>query len=68
MATGAGGVIIYGIAEAVLPDGARTADRLSPLTDGTLPDRLQDVLDSRGQPAPGRSSCMRSVWLMAASC
>ena len=50
MATGAGGVIVYGIAEAVLPDGARTADRLSPLTDGTLPDRLQDVLDSRGQP------------------
>jgi hypothetical protein len=50
MATGAGGVIIYGIAEAVLPDGARTADRLSPLSDGTLPDRLQDVLDSRGQP------------------
>jgi Putative DNA-binding domain len=50
MATGGGGVIIYGIAEAVLADGARTADRLAPLRDGTLRDRLQDVLDSRGQP------------------
>ena len=50
MATGGGGVIIYGIAEAVLPDGARAAGRLNPVNDGTLQDRLQDVLDSRGQP------------------
>lgn len=50
MATGGGGVIIYGIAEAVLPDGARAAALLNPLSDGTLPDRLQHVLDSRGQP------------------
>jgi hypothetical protein len=50
MATGGGGVIIYGIEEAELPDGAKAADRLRPLRDGALRDRLQSVLDSRGQP------------------
>ena len=50
MATGGGGVVIYGIAESVMSDGASAAERMTPLTDGALRDRLQDVLDSRGQP------------------
>lgn len=50
MATGAGGVIIYGIDEVELADGTKAAGALRPLTDGGLPDRLQNVLDDRGQP------------------
>lgn len=50
MVAGGGGVIIYGIAETMLPDGARAAGSLSPLTDGTLHSRLENLLDDRGQP------------------
>jgi hypothetical protein len=50
MATGGGGVIVYGIEETTLPDGGTAAGTLTPLTDGTLSDRLQRVLDDRGQP------------------
>jgi hypothetical protein len=50
MATGGGGVIIFGIEEVELPDGAKAAGQLRPLTDGTLRDRLEMLLDDRGQP------------------
>ena len=38
------------VAEAQTVDGGVAASELRPLTDGTLPDRLRDVLDARGQP------------------
>ncbi len=50
MADGGGGVIVYGIAEAALPDGGSAASVLHPLRDGSLYDRLNDVLDNRGDP------------------
>jgi hypothetical protein len=50
MATGGGGVIVYGIAEVELADGAKAAGRLDAFRDGTLRDRLERVLDARGQP------------------
>lgn len=50
MAAGGGGHIIYGIAEVDLPDGGRAAGELQPLADGSLYERLEAVLDSRGQP------------------
>ncbi|MGO9490377.1 MAG: hypothetical protein ACLQBB_15300 [Solirubrobacteraceae bacterium] len=50
MAFGGGGVIVYGVSEIELPDGRRGAGRLSALTDGSLYERLRDVLDARGEP------------------
>jgi hypothetical protein len=50
MAYGGGGVIVYGVSEVHLPDGGRGAGHLTPLTDGSLYERLRDVLDSRGYP------------------
>lgn len=50
MAAGGGGFIIYGVAEVTLPDGAKAAGELAPLEDGTLHDRLEALLDDRGQP------------------
>jgi hypothetical protein len=50
MACGGGGVIVYGISEIDLPDGGRGAGHLTHLTDGSLYERLRDVLDSRGHP------------------
>jgi hypothetical protein len=51
MANGGGGYIIYGIAEAELDDGSTAADELTPIEDGALYDRLNNVLDSRGEPS-----------------
>jgi hypothetical protein len=50
MANAGGGHIIYGIAEAALADGATAAAQLTPLADGSLYERLNNVLDSRGDP------------------
>jgi hypothetical protein len=50
MANAGGGYIIYGIAEAELDDGATAASHLTPLMDGSLYERLNNVLDSRGEP------------------
>lgn len=50
MANSGGGHIIYGIAEAALEDGSQAASHLTPLQDGTLYERLNNVLDSRGEP------------------
>lgn len=50
MAAGGGGIMIYGVDEVELPDGTTAAGEIRPLTDGTLYDRLEQVLDSRGQP------------------
>jgi hypothetical protein len=50
MAYGGGGVIIYGISEVELADGGFAAGSLTPLADGSLFERLREVLDTRGQP------------------
>jgi hypothetical protein len=50
MASGGGGVIVFGVNEVQLGDGGVGAGNLSPLMDGSLYERLRDVLDSRGQP------------------
>lgn len=50
MATGGGGHILYGVEEVQLQDGGRAAGALRPLTDGSLYERLEGLLDSRGQP------------------
>jgi hypothetical protein len=50
MANAGGGVIVYGIEEATLPDGGSGASRLRPLLDGSLYERLNSLLDDRGQP------------------
>jgi hypothetical protein len=50
MAASGGGYILYGIAEAELSDGTRAASHLTPITDGSLHERLNNVLDSRGNP------------------
>jgi hypothetical protein len=50
MAYGRGGVIVYGVAEVKLADGGFGAGNLSPLADGSLVERLREVLDTRGQP------------------
>jgi hypothetical protein len=50
LAAGGGGVIVYGVDEVALDDGTTAAGTLNPLADGTLYDRLEQVLDSRGQP------------------
>lgn len=50
MANGRGGVIIYGIEEAALPDGGTAASALRPITDGSLYERLNSLLDARGEP------------------
>jgi hypothetical protein len=50
MAGAGGGHIIYGIAEAELADGTTAASELTPLADGSLYERLNNVLDSRGEP------------------
>jgi len=50
MAAGGGGHIIYGIEEDDLPDGGRAASATTPLTDGTLYERLEAILDGRGTP------------------
>jgi Putative DNA-binding domain len=50
MANSGGGYIIYGIAEAAQPDGTTGASELMPLADGSLYERLNNVLDSRGEP------------------
>lgn len=50
MANGSGGVIIYGIDEVTLDDGTVGAGSLCPLQDGSLYERLNSLLDDRGQP------------------
>lgn len=50
MAMGGGGHILYGIEEATLPDGGEAASALRPLLDGGLYERLEAMLDARGQP------------------
>ena len=50
MSNGGGGVIVYGIEEAPLPDGGSAASGLCPLTDGSLYERLNSLLDDRGSP------------------
>jgi hypothetical protein len=50
MANGGGGVIVYGIDEAPLPDGGTAASALRPLVDGSLYERLNSLLDDRGEP------------------
>jgi hypothetical protein len=50
MANGGGGVIIYGIEETPLPDGGTAAGSLVPLADGSLYERLNSLLDDRGEP------------------
>jgi hypothetical protein len=53
MANGGGGVIVYGIEEAPLPDGGTAASALRPLADGSLYERLNSLLDDRGEPRLG---------------
>jgi Putative DNA-binding domain len=50
VANAGGGHLIYGIREAVADDGSKVASELTPMADGSLYDRLNDVLDARGQP------------------
>jgi hypothetical protein len=50
IANAGGGHLIYGIREAVLADGSKVASQLTPIADGSLYDRLNDVLDARGRP------------------
>jgi hypothetical protein len=49
MANAGGGVIVYGIEEAPLPDGGSAASALRPL-EGDLYERLNSLLDDRGSP------------------
>ncbi len=48
MSNGGGGIIIYGMEEAPLPDGGTAASALRPLEDGSLYERLNSLLDDRG--------------------
>ena len=50
MANAGGGVIVYGIEEVELLDGGTGAGACRPLEDGTLYERLNSVLDARGEP------------------
>jgi hypothetical protein len=50
MSNGGGGVIVYGIEEASLPDGGSAASAVCPLADGSLYERLNSLLDDRGSP------------------
>lgn len=50
MGNAGGGVIVYGIEETALSDGATGAGSLCPLTDASLYERLNAMLDDRGQP------------------
>jgi hypothetical protein len=50
MANGGGGAIVYGIDEAPLPDGGTAASAPRPLADGSLYERLNSLLDDRGEP------------------
>jgi Schlafen, AlbA_2 len=50
LANAGGGHIIYGIAELELADGSKVASELAPLADGSLYERLNNHLDSRGDP------------------
>src|SRR5438309_2207670 len=45
-----GGHLIYGIEEETLEDGSPVAGALRPLSDGSLPEQLNNVLDDRGEP------------------
>jgi hypothetical protein len=50
MANAGGGIIAYGIDELTLLDGGTGAGSLTPLADGALYERLNALLDDRGQP------------------
>jgi hypothetical protein len=50
LANSSGGHIIFGVAEKELPDGSRVAFSLEPLADGGVYERLNNLLDSRGEP------------------
>lgn len=50
ISNGGGGVIVYGIEEAPLPDGGTAASAVRPLADGSLYERLNSLLDDRGSP------------------
>jgi hypothetical protein len=50
MANSGGGHIIYGIAEGPVGDGGTAAESPTPLADGSLYERLNNVLDARGEP------------------
>jgi schlafen family protein len=50
LANAGGGHVIYGIAEEEVEDGSKVAAALTPLADGTLYERLNNHLDSRGDP------------------
>jgi hypothetical protein len=50
LANASGGLLIYGVAEKELPDGRVIPTRLSPFSDGSARERLEDVLDSTVSP------------------
>jgi len=50
MTNSGGGHIIYGIVEGQVEGGAKAAVDLMPIADGSLYERLNNVLDSRGEP------------------
>jgi predicted HTH transcriptional regulator len=50
LANSGGGHIIYGLEEGDAGDGSKVAVRLLPLADGGLYERLNNLLDSRGDP------------------
>jgi hypothetical protein len=52
LANSVGGQIVYGIEEIERPNGSKVAGALFPLIDGTLAERLRDVLHSLIQPRP----------------
>lgn len=52
MANGVGGRIYYGIAEKKLDDGTVVASEIVPLADGSLPERLENVLVEGIHPVP----------------
>ena len=52
MANGVGGRIFFGIAEKKLPDKTTVAASIEPLADGSLPERLENVLVDNIHPVP----------------
>jgi hypothetical protein len=50
LANAGGGHVIYGLLEVEIVDGSKVAASLSPLSDGGLYERLNNHLDSRGDP------------------